>query len=64
MQAAAIAAHRFGWGETSLSALGGDPRAWVQAQWRNPTPFNTQGLANGGEAFDASRAVLMSAAQV
>lgn len=64
MQAAAIAAHRFGWGETSLSGLAGDPRAWVRAQWQSPTPYNTQGLANGGEAFEASRAVLLSAAQV
>lgn len=64
MQAAALAAHRFGWGESSLREVAPDPRGWVRAQWQTPTLYNTAGLADGREAYEVSRSVLLSAAQV
>ncbi|MFG5408349.1 hypothetical protein ABXN37_09795 [Piscinibacter sakaiensis] len=36
MHAAALAAHRFGYAETSLRPLAADPRGWVLAQFDAP----------------------------
>jgi len=51
MQAAVIAAHRFGYAEPDLQAVGPDPRGWVQAQWLRPQPFDSTGLSTGVQAY-------------
>ncbi|MGA0609748.1 DUF1800 domain-containing protein [Caldimonas sp. KR1-144] len=61
MQAATLAAHRFGFAETSLAALRGDPRGWVLAQLREPAPLDGAGLAGSAEAGEMTRAVLRRA---
>ena len=61
MQAAAIASHRFGFSETSLAVLQGDPRGWVTAQLRNPAPLDGSGLASGFEALRLGRRVVQAA---
>lgn len=48
--AAAIAAHRFGLGETSLAAIGGDAQAWLLAQLGPAEAQRGQGLGNSAEA--------------
>ena len=58
MQAAALAAHRFGYSETSLRGPQADPRAWVQAQIERPVPFDMEGLADGREALRITRELL------
>ena len=58
MQAAAIAAHRFGYTEPDLQAVGSDPRGWVQAQWLHPQPFDSSGLLTGVQAYALSLDVL------
>lgn len=47
---AAIASHRFGLSEPSLDRVGNNPRAWVLAQLRNPTPLDTRGLLTTTDA--------------
>jgi len=65
MHAAAIAAHRFGYAETSLRALQADPRAWVLGQFSGRAGgapgFDASGLADAATALRASRAVLQGA---
>lgn len=62
MQEAAIAAHRFGYAETSLRALQSDPRGWTLAQFaQDPTPIDLGGLPDVRQAMAASRAVLRGA---
>ena len=61
MHAAAIASHRFGFSETSLSPLQGDPRAWVMVQLRQPSPLDERDLLSGVEAVRLSRRVVQAA---
>jgi uncharacterized protein (DUF1800 family) len=61
MHAAAIAAHRFGYSETSLRPLQSDPRGWVLAQWREPAPLDARGLLGSAEAGPLTRRVLRNA---
>lgn len=61
MLAATIASHRFGFSETSLTALQDDPRGWVLAQMRKPAPLDGSDLASGAEAMQLGRRVLQVA---
>ncbi len=61
MQAATLAAHRFGLAETSLRALQADPRGWVQAQFRDPQPLDDRGLLGSAEVGPLTRRVLRRA---
>lgn len=65
MHAAALAAHRFGYAETSLRALQADPKAWVLAQFPSagpaPNVFDARGLADSSAAVRITRAVLRAA---
>ena len=61
MNASTLAAHRFGFGETSLRALQGDPRGWVLAQWREPAPLDDSGLLGTAEVTPLRRRVLRAA---
>ncbi|MDT7838791.1 DUF1800 domain-containing protein [Aquabacterium sp. OR-4] len=67
MHAAALAAHRFGYAETSLRALQADPQAWVLAQFSADSAaanaFDTRGLADAAAALRISREVLRTALQ-
>ncbi len=58
MQAATIAAHRFGYAESSLQPLQSDPRGWVLAQFAAPEPLDPHGLMTGAEAVLLTRRVL------
>lgn len=58
MQAATLAAHRFGFAETSLAAVRGDPRGWVLAQLREPAALDEAGLVDGARAGELTRHVL------
>ncbi len=61
MQAATIAAHRFGYSETSLAPIRSDPRGWVLAQIGRHQPLSTEGLIDSAQAMELTRAVLKSA---
>ena len=61
MQTPALAAHRFGYAETSLHALQADPRGWVLAQLERPAPFDAGGLVDGAEAVRLTRELLRAA---
>ncbi len=61
MHAATIASHRFGYSETSLSAIKADPRAWVQVQIERPQPFDSAGLIDSVKALVLTREVLKTA---
>jgi uncharacterized protein (DUF1800 family) len=63
MQAAALAAHRFGYSETSLRGPGSDPRAWVLAQFAPgaQTPFDASGLLDGPAALRLTGELLRAA---
>jgi uncharacterized protein (DUF1800 family) len=63
MNAAALAAHRFGFGEPDLAALGADPRGWVLAQVQQPASPDTGGLKTSAEMLLLSRRVLRTALQ-
>jgi uncharacterized protein (DUF1800 family) len=58
MQAATLAAHRFGYSETSLRALQGDPRGWVLDQLKSPAAPDERGLLGSAEAAALTRDVL------
>lgn len=58
MQAATLAAHRFGYSETSLRNLEADPRGWVLAQLRSPAAPNDRGLMGSADAAALTREVL------
>ncbi|MEY4506491.1 MAG: hypothetical protein RL297_1069 [Pseudomonadota bacterium] len=55
MHASALAAHRFGYAETSLRPLRSDPMAWVLAQFPRDSPspnvFDSQGLTSSSDAL-------------
>lgn len=61
LQASTIAAHRFGFSETSLATLRGDPRGWVQAQLRSPQAPDATGLRHSYQALAAGRQVVRAA---
>ena len=61
MQAATLAAHRFGFAETSLRPLQADPRGWVLAQWRAPAALDERGLLGSAEVVPLTRRVLQAA---
>jgi uncharacterized protein (DUF1800 family) len=65
MHAAALAAHRFGYAETSLRTVQPDPRSWVLAQFPSSAgasnAFDARGLANSAEAVRVTRQVLDAA---
>ncbi|NDB00380.1 MAG: DUF1800 domain-containing protein [Betaproteobacteria bacterium] len=61
MQAAAIASHRFGYSETSLSAVQSDPRGWVLEQFKRPAAMETGGLVDSVAALQLTREVLRTA---
>jgi uncharacterized protein (DUF1800 family) len=61
MLAATLAAHRFGFSETSLRPLQADPRGWVLAQWRAPAAPDEQGLLGSAEVVPLTRRVLQAA---
>jgi uncharacterized protein (DUF1800 family) len=64
MHAATLAAHRFGYSESSLHALQADPRGWVLAQFAADSgepAFDAQGLADSTAAIRATREVLRAA---
>ncbi|MCE2918238.1 MAG: DUF1800 domain-containing protein [Rubrivivax sp.] len=48
-QRAAVAAHRFGLGEASLAAIGGDAQGWLLAQIGPATPQRGDDLVSGAE---------------
>ncbi len=58
MHTATLAAHRFGFSETSLQPLKSDPRGWVLAQFRQPQPLDERGLMGSAEAGLLTRQVL------
>lgn len=61
MNTSSIAAHRFGFSETSLRPLQDDPRGWVLAQFRNPAAFDDRGLLGSAEIGPLTRRVLQAA---
>ena len=61
MHPTSIAAHRFGFSETSLRPLQNDPRGWVLAQLRTPTPLDANGLLASAEVVPLTRRVLQAA---
>ena len=61
MHAEFIAAHRFGFSETSLATIQADPRGWVHAQFRQPAVLDNRGLAGSAEALQLSRRVVAAA---
>jgi len=61
MQAATLAAHRFGYAETSLRAVQADPRGWVIEQFTRPAAPDERGLMASGEAAALTRTVLRAA---
>lgn len=61
MHPTSIAAHRFGFSETSLRPLQNDPRGWVLAQWRTPAPLDASGLLASAEVVPLTRRVLQAA---
>lgn len=61
MQAATLAAHRFGFAETGLAGLRADPRGWVQAQFGAPEPLDDRGLLGSAEVGPLTRRVLRRA---
>jgi uncharacterized protein (DUF1800 family) len=61
MQASTIAAHRFGFAETSLRSLQADPRGWVLDQWRSPAPLDERGLLGTADIAPLTRRVLQAA---
>ena len=61
MKAAAIASHRFGFSEPSLSALQSDPRGWVLEQFKQPAAMDTGGLIDSVAALQLTREVLKTA---
>lgn len=61
MTTATLAAHRFGFAETSLRALQGDPQGWVLAQWREPAPLDERGLLGSTDIAPLTRRVLQAA---
>lgn len=65
MHAATLAAHRFGFSETSLRAVQADPQGWVLAQFSAGSaqqhPFNAQALPDGPTALRLTREVLRTA---
>jgi uncharacterized protein (DUF1800 family) len=58
---AVLAAFRFGLAESDPSVLRGDPRGWVQAQWRAPAVPDAGGLADGATALGLTRRVIAAA---
>jgi len=61
MHAATLAAHRFGYSETSLRAVQSDPRGWVLAQFKAPAAPDDRGLIGSAEAAALTREVLRAA---
>lgn len=61
MQAATLAAHRFGFSETSLQPLRADPRGWVLVQFDKPDAFDAAGLVATPEAIALQRRVVDAA---
>lgn len=61
MNAATLAAHRFGYSETSLQALQSDPKGWVLAQFQSPAPLDAGGLMDSAEAGTLTRRALKAA---
>jgi uncharacterized protein (DUF1800 family) len=60
-QAQRIAAHRFGFGEPDLSALGADAPGWVLQQLQRPAPMDESGLLGTAEAGALGRKALKAA---
>src|SRR5574343_196590 len=58
---AVLAAFRFGLAESDPSVLRGDPRGWVQSQWRSPAAPDATGLADGATALVLTRRVIAAA---
>ena len=63
MNEATIAAHRFGLGESTLSAVHPDPRGWVLEQLRAPSPLDATGLESTADMRAIGRRVLQAALQ-
>ncbi len=61
MQADTLAAHRFGFSETSLASIQPDPRGWVHEQFRRPERLDDRGLVGTAEALRIGRSVLLAA---
>ena len=61
MHTTTLASHRFGFSETSLSALQSDPRGWVLAQFRSPAALNEQGLLGTTEIGPLTRRIVQAA---
>lgn len=55
---AAVASHRFGLSETSLSKQRTDPRAWVVRQMQQPAPMGLEGAPNAASMAQLTRTVL------
>lgn len=65
MTPSALASHRFGFSETSLSVLQNDPRGWVMAQLKpaKQTPFDGHGLADSRDALRLTHSAMQAAQQ-
>ena len=63
MTPSALAAHRFGFSETSLRTTEADPRGWVLAQFKpgGQTPFDGRGLGDSPAALRLTRSALTAA---
>lgn len=61
MQAATLAAHRFGYAETSLRTPQADPRGWVLDQFKSPAAPDERGLMGSAAAAALTREVLRAA---
>ncbi len=61
MNPPALAAHRFGFSETSLAPLRSDPRGWVRAQFDAPAPLDQTGLLGTADIAPLTRRVLQNA---
>ena len=55
--APAIASHRFGLSQISLSSVGADPRAWVLSQLRRPALLDTAGLPDSAAVAETTRQI-------
>jgi hypothetical protein len=61
MHTATLAAHRFGYSETSPRALQADPRGWVVDQFKAPSMPEKDGMIGSAEAAALTRDVLRAA---
>ena len=55
--APAIASHRFGLSQISLSSVGADPRAWVTSQLRRPALLDISGLPDSAAVAETTRQI-------